>query len=365
MNSLGMPGAVASQLFLGRFVDRLGDRGYLGRAQWDPAFYIYGSVLLIGAVCWLFVDTTKAIRAPSESATPTESASAQRRREVSRASDPCRGVHPRGLLVQPGADALRRFLHHDRRADPRLSSRGSAPRSAAPWRCLAAPADVEVVPTFSARRHHLGRHHRRGRFRPACRRVPRRAAAGAGPVDGVYFALHGAMAAENEDDPEGFLLAEARKILGERVPIVASFDLHGILTDRMLEHTDAIVIYHTYPHVDFFETGQRAARLLLRSWPGKSSRSRRRVRDSGPGPRRRADHPHRRLRPDHPRGPGRRAKPGRPVGGHVHRQPLHRRPRPGLLQRRRRPTTTPNGPSARRSGWPRNSGSIANGCRPG
>jgi microcystin degradation protein MlrC len=60
------------------------------------------------------------------------------------------------------------------------------------------------------------------------------------------------------------LLQEARKILGEHIPIVASFDLHGILTDRMLQHADAIVVYHTYPHVDFFETGQRSARLLLR-----------------------------------------------------------------------------------------------------
>lgn len=91
----------------------------------------------------------------------------------------------------------------------------------------------------------------------------------AGPVDAAYFALHGAMAAENEDDPEGYLLAEARKILGERIPIVASFDLHGILTDRMLAHIDAIVVYHTYPHVDFRETGQRAARLLLRLLAGE------------------------------------------------------------------------------------------------
>lgn len=86
----------------------------------------------------------------------------------------------------------------------------------------------------------------------------------AGPVDAAYFALHGAMSAENEEDPEGFLLSQARAILGEEIPIVASFDLHGVLTDRMLAHTDAIVIYHTYPHVDFFETGSRAARLLLR-----------------------------------------------------------------------------------------------------
>lgn len=89
------------------------------------------------------------------------------------------------------------------------------------------------------------------------------------PVDGVYFCMHGAMASEEELDPEGFLLAETRKILGETIPLVVSLDLHGILTDRMVEHSDAIVAYHTYPHVDFFETGQRAARLLLRILAGE------------------------------------------------------------------------------------------------
>jgi microcystin degradation protein MlrC len=84
------------------------------------------------------------------------------------------------------------------------------------------------------------------------------------PVHAVYFALHGAMASQAEDDPEGFLLAETRKLLGDAIPIVVSLDLHGVLTDRMLQHADAVVMYHTYPHVDFFETGERAARLLLR-----------------------------------------------------------------------------------------------------
>ena len=83
-------------------------------------------------------------------------------------------------------------------------------------------------------------------------------------VDGVYFSLHGAMSAENEEDPEGYLLQEARIILGEKIPIVVSLDPHGILTTRMLKHSTATVVYHTYPHIDFFETGQRAARLLLR-----------------------------------------------------------------------------------------------------
>jgi len=89
-------------------------------------------------------------------------------------------------------------------------------------------------------------------------------------VDGVYFSLHGAMATESEGDPEGYLLAETRKILGEQVPIVISLDLHGILTDRMLEQSDAAVAFHTYPHVDFFSTGERAARLLLRIVDGEA-----------------------------------------------------------------------------------------------
>jgi nitrate/nitrite transporter NarK len=64
MNSLGVPGAFVSQLFLGAFVDWLGRHGYEGRAQWDPAFPIYAAVLLVGALCWLFVDSTRVIRAP-------------------------------------------------------------------------------------------------------------------------------------------------------------------------------------------------------------------------------------------------------------------------------------------------------------
>ena len=88
--------------------------------------------------------------------------------------------------------------------------------------------------------------------------------ADAGPVDAAYFSMHGAMQAENEDDPEGFLLQEARRLLGKRIPFVVSLDLHGILTDRMLQHSDAVVAYHTYPHVDFFQTGARAASLLMK-----------------------------------------------------------------------------------------------------
>lgn len=87
-------------------------------------------------------------------------------------------------------------------------------------------------------------------------------------IDGIYFCMHGAMASEEELDPEGYLLEATRQIVGDAIPIVVSLDLHGILTNKMLTHADAIVAYHTYPHVDFYETGQRAASLLLRIMDG-------------------------------------------------------------------------------------------------
>jgi len=55
-------------------------------------------------------------------------------------------------------------------------------------------------------------------------------------VDAIYFSLHGALASQTEHDAEGYLLAETRKIVGEQVPIVTSLDLHGILTDRIIQH---------------------------------------------------------------------------------------------------------------------------------
>jgi len=83
-------------------------------------------------------------------------------------------------------------------------------------------------------------------------------------IDACYFAMHGAMGATEELDPEGYLLQETRKIIGPDIPIVLSLDLHGILTERMLNHSNGLALYHTYPHVDFANTGERAAKLLLR-----------------------------------------------------------------------------------------------------
>ena len=90
------------------------------------------------------------------------------------------------------------------------------------------------------------------------------AAAGAQDFDGIYLDLHGAMVCEHDDDGEGELLARLRAVVGPRVPIVASLDLHANVTRRMLEVADALVAYRTYPHEDMAEAGERASGLMMR-----------------------------------------------------------------------------------------------------
>jgi microcystin degradation protein MlrC len=93
-----------------------------------------------------------------------------------------------------------------------------------------------------------------------------------GPFDGVYLDLHGAMVTEHLDDGEGELLRRVRAVVGSKIPVVASLDLHANVTAAMVEHADALVAYRHYPHVDMAETGGRAVELLHRFLRGEGPR---------------------------------------------------------------------------------------------
>lgn len=90
------------------------------------------------------------------------------------------------------------------------------------------------------------------------------------PVDGLLLALHGALVVAGEvgrGDAE--IIARMRKILPPHVPIGVTFDLHGHITAAMLQPNCFHVGYQQYPHIDIYETGQRAARLMLDTLDGK------------------------------------------------------------------------------------------------
>jgi hypothetical protein len=67
MNSLGVPGAAASPIFMGWFVDWLKDLGYEDRARWDPGFYVCAGLLALGATLWLFIDASRSAVEPERS----------------------------------------------------------------------------------------------------------------------------------------------------------------------------------------------------------------------------------------------------------------------------------------------------------
>jgi len=86
--------------------------------------------------------------------------------------------------------------------------------------------------------------------------------AAAGPLDGVYLDLHGAMVTEHLDDGEGEILARVRQVIGPGVPLVASLDLHANVTPEMIDHADALIAYRKYPHTDMADTGRASATHL-------------------------------------------------------------------------------------------------------
>ena len=83
------------------------------------------------------------------------------------------------------------------------------------------------------------------------------------PVDAVLLALHGSLVADTAADVEGEILLAIRTLIGD-VPLVATLDLHANVTEKMVRAADALVLYHTAPHIDVFETGQRGAAVLRR-----------------------------------------------------------------------------------------------------
>jgi microcystin degradation protein MlrC len=90
-----------------------------------------------------------------------------------------------------------------------------------------------------------------------------------GHVDAALVNLHGAMVAEDDDDPELRLLRKIRERFPD-APIAAVLDLHANPSPALVETCDIALSYDTYPHIDMRERGKEAANLLHRSLSSES-----------------------------------------------------------------------------------------------
>ena len=89
------------------------------------------------------------------------------------------------------------------------------------------------------------------------------------PVDAICLALHGAGVAEGAPDFEGALLEAIRAAIGPETPILVTLDLHGNITQRMVDNSTLLLGCQLYPHTDMYERGQEAIELAGRITRGE------------------------------------------------------------------------------------------------
>ncbi len=89
----------------------------------------------------------------------------------------------------------------------------------------------------------------------------------AGHLDGVFLALHGAMAVTGVPKPEAELVRRIRKVVG-RIPIMVTLDLHANEDRELAEAADAVFIIKRYPHYDTTLIGETAARVMTKTIRG-------------------------------------------------------------------------------------------------
>lgn len=83
-----------------------------------------------------------------------------------------------------------------------------------------------------------------------------------GKIDAITLALHGSMRVEGLGEAEGVILEELREIFPE-IPIFASLDMHGTMTEKMHKNADGFVGYKQAPHTDCTETGILAGKMTI------------------------------------------------------------------------------------------------------
>lgn len=87
-------------------------------------------------------------------------------------------------------------------------------------------------------------------------------------LDGVYLALHGALAVRGVPRPEADIARRVREVVGKEVFLSATFDPHGNEDEAFLQQADMAFCVKYFPHYDMHLQGERAARMLVRAIRG-------------------------------------------------------------------------------------------------
>jgi microcystin degradation protein MlrC len=83
------------------------------------------------------------------------------------------------------------------------------------------------------------------------------------PLHGLYFPMHGAMFVEGMQDAEADWYHAARNVVGPDCLLSASYDLHGNISQPVIDTLDMLSAFRTAPHIDREQTMLRATDMLL------------------------------------------------------------------------------------------------------
>ena len=88
-------------------------------------------------------------------------------------------------------------------------------------------------------------------------------------LDGICFSLHGAGMAEGIDDLELATVNALRSVVGEKMPIVCTADLHGNISHEFLSEIQGLFCHKEYPHTDNRVSGEQAMTALIQLLRGE------------------------------------------------------------------------------------------------
>ncbi len=84
------------------------------------------------------------------------------------------------------------------------------------------------------------------------------------PLEGILLNLHGAMVSELDDDGESYIVRNIRAQVGDSIPIVVVLDLHGNISQELVDLVTIAVAYDEYPHTDPYERAYECGILMAR-----------------------------------------------------------------------------------------------------
>ena len=88
-------------------------------------------------------------------------------------------------------------------------------------------------------------------------------------LDGLLLALHGALVAESHPDGDAEIVRRVREAVGAKLPLIVTHDFHANVGPDIVRVTTALITYKENPHIDTFDRGVQAARIMAGAVSGK------------------------------------------------------------------------------------------------